>query len=100
MKPFLFGKIWFDVKMGILTFIVIGIWRGELKGWNAWRLTIDKPFSWNTLTSSISQVENLKTPSMIHKQIQNLDKKKTNEKIWNREKGKDVKFGLGYNLIL
>jgi hypothetical protein len=29
----------------------------------------------------ISQVENLKTPSIIHKQIKNLDKKKTNEKI-------------------
>ncbi len=90
----LFGKIWFEVKMGILIFIVTCMWRGELKGWNEWRPTIDTPVSWNVLTTSISQVENLKLfPSFTNK-YKILTRKKQNEKNMKWRKRKRYKVWL------
>ncbi len=58
-KLSLFGKIQFEVKMGILALVAIGIWRGKLKGWNEWEPTFDTPFSSFFCVQMVPQFEPL-----------------------------------------
>ncbi len=74
-KPFLFGKIWFDVKMAKLIIVSIGIWRGESKGWNQ-DLHLTHPF--------------MKHPNIFHILRQKLKNSthhsQTNKKVFKKSK--------------